>query len=340
MARVTRTPHDALFRFAFSRPENAAGELRSVLPVPLASRIDWSTLRLADGHYVDEDLASRQSDLLYAAAVDGQEMAIYLLFEHQSSPDRLMPFRLLRYMVRIWERWLADNGDAQALPAVVPVVLSHTEGGWRAATSMKELYALPADLLDATMPHLPSFTFVLDDLTEHTDEELRSRAIEAFGSVALGLLRWSRGGPDLAAHLGAYANALRALWRAPDGREALLAVFRYMALAREPLTMQDLTVKLAAVLGDEAGEVVMSEGQRMIDQWRAEGEVKGRAEGEIKGRAEGRAEALLTFLTVRGLSVSDELRQRILGCQDIGTLDRWIARAATARSAADAVSEA
>jgi hypothetical protein len=267
-------------------------------------------------------------------------VAVYLLFEHQSEADAMMPFRLLRYMVRIWERWLADNADARALPAIVPVVLSHAEGGWRVATSMRDLYSLPADLVDAIMPHLPSYTFVLDDLAAKTDDALRSRAIEALGSVALGLLRWSRSGPELQAHLFDYADALRAMWHAPDGRQALRAVFRYMALAREPATMQDLQGKLKAVLGEDAGEVVMSEGQRMIDQWRAEGEIKGRAEGEIKGRAEGRAQALLTFLTVRGLAVSDELRERILGCGDIATLDRWIARAATARSAADALSEA
>jgi Uma2 family endonuclease len=64
---------------------------------------------------------------------------------------------------------------------------------------------------------------------------------------------------------------------------------------------------------------------------RAEGEAKGRAEGEAKGRAE----ALLAVLGARGMLVSEPLRSRIDACTDVPTLDRWIARAATAASVAD-----
>jgi predicted transposase YdaD len=31
---------------------------------------------------------------------------VYVLLEHQSSPDGLMAFRMLRYVVRIWDEFL------------------------------------------------------------------------------------------------------------------------------------------------------------------------------------------------------------------------------------------
>jgi len=37
--------------------------------------------------------------------------------------DPTMPFRLLRTMVRIWERWLGEQPDATHLPPIVPLVL-------------------------------------------------------------------------------------------------------------------------------------------------------------------------------------------------------------------------
>jgi hypothetical protein len=40
-----------------------------------------------------------------------------------------------------------------------------------------------------------------------------------------------------------------------------------------------------------------------------------------------------------GLDVSDAIRSRITACSDVATLDRWIARAATAGSAEDVVRE-
>jgi flagellar biosynthesis/type III secretory pathway protein FliH len=64
----------------------------------------------------------------------------------------------------------------------------------------------------------------------------------------------------------------------------------------------------------------------------AEGRAAGIAEGLAEGHSEGKAEALLTILAARGLAVSEEQRQRILACRDLASLDRWIARAATAAS--------
>jgi hypothetical protein len=57
-----------------------------------------------------------------------------------------------------------------------------------------------------------------------------------------------------------------------------------------------------------------------------------RAEGRVEGRAEGRAESILTLLSARGLSVSEPVKARVLGCKDLSILDRWLLRATTAAS--------
>jgi predicted transposase YdaD len=62
---VSSTPHDALFRRTFADPEHALGLLRSMLPPALAAAIDWNSLRLCDGTFVDPSLAERRTDLLY-----------------------------------------------------------------------------------------------------------------------------------------------------------------------------------------------------------------------------------------------------------------------------------
>ncbi|MEO5726864.1 MAG: Rpn family recombination-promoting nuclease/putative transposase, partial [Byssovorax sp.] len=43
-----------------------------------------------------------------------------VLFEHQSTVDALMPFRLLQYMVLIWERHLQVHSEDKRLPPIVP----------------------------------------------------------------------------------------------------------------------------------------------------------------------------------------------------------------------------
>ncbi|MEV7204422.1 MULTISPECIES: hypothetical protein [unclassified Streptomyces] len=60
-----------------------------------------------------------------------------------------------------------------------------------------------------------------------------------------------------------------------------------------------------------------------------------RAEGREEGRAVGRAEVVLLLLGDRGVEVSEEARERILGCQDLEILDVWLRRATTAVSVAE-----
>lgn len=63
------------------------------------------------------------------------------------------------------------------------------------------------------------------------------------------------------------------------------------------------------------------------------GEEKGRAEGEARGEAKGEAKSLLLFLAARGIDVSDDIRERIIGCTDTDRLERWVRRAATVDTA-------
>src|SRR5687767_10926302 len=106
---MTPTPHDSLFKSVFSQVEHAAGMLRSVLPPELVQHIDFATLALRPGSFVDEALKERYTDLLFSAQVGGRPTLFYFLIEHQSTQEDLMGFRLLRYEVRIWEGWLKEH---------------------------------------------------------------------------------------------------------------------------------------------------------------------------------------------------------------------------------------
>ena len=99
-------PHDRLFRSVFSDASEAAALLQAALPDTVRDSFDWTTLTLVGGSFVDEDLQGSQSDLLYQVehAATGQPVSMYLLFEHQSSPDPWIRLRLLRYCCRIWVR--------------------------------------------------------------------------------------------------------------------------------------------------------------------------------------------------------------------------------------------
>ena len=55
-------------------------------------------------------------------------------------------------------------------------------------------------------------------------------------------------------------------------------------------------------------------------------------EGEARGEAKGEAKALLAILDTRGLGVTEEERTRIMACQDLAQLERFLRRAVSAAS--------
>lgn len=80
-------------------------------------------IRLASGSFVDEALQHTHTDLLYAVQTkQGEQALVYVLFQHQSTFYPTVAYRILRYLVRVWERWLRDHPETHRLPIVLPGV--------------------------------------------------------------------------------------------------------------------------------------------------------------------------------------------------------------------------
>ncbi|MEZ4238745.1 MAG: Rpn family recombination-promoting nuclease/putative transposase [Myxococcota bacterium] len=137
---------------------------RAALPVVVAEAARWETLELVPGSFVDEELVQVHSDVLHRVALHGGgELWLYVLFEHQSTVDALMPWRMLRYLVRIWERW-HEARHGPSLPFVVPLVLYHGERRWTAPVDFEAMFREGA-VRDALLPHIPRLRYVLQDLS-------------------------------------------------------------------------------------------------------------------------------------------------------------------------------
>lgn len=97
MADEIHHPHDLMVRAVLSDLAEAASLLQTYLPDEVQQGLNWATLKLAEGSFVDEDLRESESDLLYEVErLSGEDSIwLYLLLEHQSTPDRWMRFRLL-----------------------------------------------------------------------------------------------------------------------------------------------------------------------------------------------------------------------------------------------------
>jgi len=334
-------PHDLFARYTFGHPERAAAELHAVLPPHVVSAVDWSSLRREPGSVVDPELRETESDLLFSARLrSGHPVLLYVLLEHQSSVDRWMALRMLRYVVRQVERWRQEHPDSTLLPIILPLVMYHGEDGtWTAPRRVEELFALPDEEHDRWRALVPHFEYLLDDLTAERAEVLMARPGPPLARLAWRVLRYSRS-EELAQRLPEWTALFVQLHAAPEGSEHLVVVIRYIIWVGDKAAHQAAGRVLHSVLDAQGTEALMrSYGEELIEQGRqqglAQGHEQGLAQGLEQGRLRGRAEAVLQLLAARGIHVGDEAQQRILSCSDMALLDRWFARALNATHLSD-----
>jgi predicted transposase YdaD len=315
-------PHDSLFRFVFGKPVHAASELRAVLPAQLAERLDLANLRPVNGSFVDEELTNRHCDVLMRTKLDGREAFDYVLIEHQSSPDRMMPLRMLRYLMRIWDRYLEEHPKAKRLPMIVPLVVYQGARRWTQPVELCELLDVDPETARLAGEFLPRFRFLLDDLTQLDKAALRARPVTTPVRLTVRLL-WivpSHSGDATAAIDPDDIDDFRdLLQRYADWRELMTAFLKYIQAGSE--TPSHRLAWLAAQIGPEAEEVYMS----TADMLRAEGRAAGLAEGRAEGRAEHAARVLVRLLTRKFGTVPDEARRRI-DAAPLERLDIWSER--------------
>ncbi|MEA9393673.1 Rpn family recombination-promoting nuclease/putative transposase, partial [Acerihabitans sp. TG2] len=115
--------HDALFKKFLGDIEVARDFLDIHLPASLRQRCDLSTLAMESSTFIKNNLRSRYSDMLYSVQTTGGPGYIYTVIEHQSRPEKKMPFRMLGYCLEAMQQHL-DQGHKQ-LPVVIPLLFYH-----------------------------------------------------------------------------------------------------------------------------------------------------------------------------------------------------------------------
>lgn len=322
--------HDALFRYTFSQPDQAAALLRSLLPPALAAAIDWEQIRPVPGSFVDGRLAAHFADLLFEAPFHGVPTLLYALLEHKSASDRWTTLQLLRYQVRIYERWLDEHPVAELLPPILPIVIHHGPAPWNQPRRLRELIefgALPGDTRRLLAELQPDATFLLDDLTLAEEGELLQRDLPPLGRLSLLLLQFVHAvqATEPGQVTRRWRGLFRALWIEPRTRVHLLALFSY--LGRRLEAPPESLCSAAAIIDSEAETMGKTIAEQLLQKGRQEGHQEGRQEGHQQGRQEGRATALRDC--VRMLLASRPSRPAAaarIDTADTATLESWLPR--------------
>ncbi|MCA9550719.1 MAG: Rpn family recombination-promoting nuclease/putative transposase [Myxococcales bacterium] len=339
------SPHDTLFHLAFSEPEVARAELLALLPPQVSARLELDALTQVTNRTVSTRLRSLFTDVLYRVPVRGDdEVFVWFLLEHQSTADRLMPFRVLQYEVDRWATHLRSRAGRRSgrLPMVVPVVILHDPAGRRLPARLSELYEGPRDLVALLAPLLPDFAYLVDDLPSLAEDDIESRSASAVYRLALWLLR-SRG-EGAADRFEAYREAFARL--ADEEKWAFADAFLVYAM-RTSSEVEPVVLRAARAASPKLTEGVMGIWQQKIDEGRAEGVAQGREQGLEQGREQGleqglhhgRVAMLLEQLAGRFGPVPTDVAQHVQA-GSAEELRRWGLRLLTARTLAGVFEDA
>ncbi|MCA9539897.1 MAG: Rpn family recombination-promoting nuclease/putative transposase [Myxococcales bacterium] len=318
-------PHDAFFKEVFRRPALAADLLRRVLPPELAAAIDFDGLEPVPAELIDDELRRNQADLLFRAHLHGREVLIFFLLEHQSRPDPMMAWRLLIYMVRIWQRWICaylDEHEAvpKFLPPILPVVVHNGPQPWTRRRRFSDLIRLDPELLEPVRAFLPEMHLLIDDLAVAPDAQLEVPTASALATVALLCLKHAPYAQPIEPHLARWVGHLQRLAEQPGGRDALTLALRYVVEVNESVELSKLGEVLEPQFGSVSKELVMTDGQRLREE--------GRIEGRVEGRAEGERALLLKQIKLRFCEVPPRYAAQV-AAGDVADVERWAERILT-----------
>jgi len=271
------TPHDAVFRKFLTHTATARDFIRLHLPATLLAACDLSTLKLASGSFISEELRPSFCDVLYSLQTRTGRGAVYVLIEHQSTPDSHMAFRLLRYAVATMQRHLESG--YKKLPLVIPILFYTGRKPWPFSTRWLDNFDDPA-----LAAQLYGKAFPLIDITLIPDDEImRHRRM-----APLTLLQKHIRSCDLASLPKKLASLLKTTRITGQQFSTLI---NYLVRAGETPDMDAFLRELAQRVPQHKDELMT-----IAEQLEQRGMKKGLEKGIEKGRAKGKLEVARSLL--------------------------------------------
>jgi len=133
------TPHDRFFKTMMAIPDVNREFLIANLPSDILDLIDLDTIKFHKESFIDQQLKLNMVDILVETKFNDIPGYIYVLAEHQSKPDKLMPLRIWLYMLKIMEYHTTQN-KTKELPTVYPIIFYNGKKQYSYSTNLLDLF--------------------------------------------------------------------------------------------------------------------------------------------------------------------------------------------------------
>ena len=285
---------DRSARWLLQDKENVQG-LLEIVASEFVHRIDFSRLSFLNRSFIAGNLREQEADILFSVPFQGgsesDELLIYILIEHQSTVDVAMGFRLLSYMMQIWEAQ-RHEWDSSGLPKsqwrlrpILPIVFYSGDRRWNTPLTLDAIMDIP----DVLSQFVPKFDVLFLNVKE-TDTADLTKTDHPFGWLLTVLQQESSNKELIMDALVKAVSHLNTLGSAQS--EQRYRAIRYLLLLilhRRPVEEHQDLIKLVDQHTHEMEVEAMAKSMAdvLIEQGKAEGIEQGKAEGIEQGKAEG-----------------------------------------------------
>ncbi len=308
--------HDAFFKKYYENPARAASFLRHNLPADVAACIDFDSLEPAQESFLADGLDHFFADLVFSCALsDGSPGQIYILLEHKSAPSPACALQILRYMVMLWERELANAHPFDQLSVVIPIVIYHGKKPWD-VKSIRELIPHPPPLGGV----IPDYRLLVYDLSHMEENEIKGDIATKAGML---LLRAMSTGAPLSKVVELVALLMGALGP-QSATKTIEQFFRYVMSVRPNINREQLVHELSRI---PEGDVIMRNiaaelSPEAFQSGLTQGIEKGMEKGMTQGRQEGACRLLFNQLQAWFHSVPVRVWEKCKAIEDLEVLNQ------------------
>jgi len=158
--------HDYGYKKFFSNPKALEYLLKSFVDEQWVHDIDYSKIIQLDKSFFGKGFIKRESDLIFRVPCNNKDFYLFIIMEFQSTVDRFMSLRFLRYLCEFYEH-LIQTTKTKCLPSVFPILLYNGNRKWTAPDDIKDLIEQRI-----SSKYIPSFSYYKIAENEYTKEFL------------------------------------------------------------------------------------------------------------------------------------------------------------------------
>ena len=140
--------HDKRNKKLYSNPYLVQELLEKFVSEDFIKDLDFTSLENVGKSFVTDEFKEKESDLIWKIKFKCTEMYIFILLEFQSTVEKFMAVRMLRYITEFYEFLMIQKPKPKNLPAVFPLLLYNGDARWTAPSKIEDLidHSIPIQL--------------------------------------------------------------------------------------------------------------------------------------------------------------------------------------------------